>query len=172
VITRFAPSPTGYLHLGHVVNAIYVWGLARARGGRALLRIEDHDRIRSRPAFERTILEDLAWLGFVPDAGLNPVRRQSDSEAVYAEALATLQATHHVYACDCSRQDVARLRRFRLREPARPDKRRLPRGRARSDIRGAVGIAGCNRAIGCRMVRGSASSWMNKPSGSRIRRWG
>jgi len=105
VITRFAPSPTGYLHLGHVVNAIYVWGLARARGGRVLLRIEDHDRIRSRPAFEHAILEDLAWLGFVPDEGLNPVRRQSDNGAAYAGALATLQATHHVYACDCSRKE-------------------------------------------------------------------
>ena len=103
--TRFAPSPTGYLHLGHVVNAICVWGLVRARGGRVLLRIEDHDRIRSRPAFERAILEDLAWLGFVPDEGLNPVRRQSDNDAVYAEALTRLQSTHHVYACNCSRKE-------------------------------------------------------------------
>ncbi|HVG70790.1 MAG TPA: glutamate--tRNA ligase family protein, partial [Vicinamibacterales bacterium] len=76
MITRFAPSPTGYLHLGHVVNAIYVWGMARAAGGRVLLRIEDHDRIRSRDVFEYAILEDLAWLGFVPDDGLYPVRRQ------------------------------------------------------------------------------------------------
>jgi glutamyl-tRNA synthetase/glutamyl-Q tRNA(Asp) synthetase len=104
--TRFAPSPTGYLHLGHVVNAIYVWGLARNCGGRVLLRIEDHDRVRSRTAFERAILEDLAWLGFVPDAGLDPVRRQSENDAAYAEALTTLQASHHVYACDCSRREV------------------------------------------------------------------
>jgi glutamyl-tRNA synthetase/glutamyl-Q tRNA(Asp) synthetase len=71
-----------------------------------LLRIEDHDRIRSRPAFEHTILEDLAWLGFVPDGGLNPIRRQSDHGTAYAEALAILQATHHVYACDCSRKGI------------------------------------------------------------------
>ena len=67
VVSRFAPAPTGFLHIGHVVNAIYVWGLARAAGGRVLLRIEDHDRQRSRPEFERGILEDLDWLGFVPD---------------------------------------------------------------------------------------------------------
>ena len=105
--TRFAPSPTGYLHLGHIVNAIYVWGLARTLGGRVLLRIEDHDRIRSRSAFEAAILEDLAWLGFVPDAGVNPIRRQSDNHAAYANALATLAATHNVYACDCSRKEIA-----------------------------------------------------------------
>src|SRR6185436_13943969 len=106
-VTRFAPSPTGYLHLGHIVNAIYVWGLARTLGGRVLLRIEDHDRIRSRRAFEAAILEDLAWLGFVPDDGLNPLRRQSDNETAYANALARLAATHNVYACDCSRKEIA-----------------------------------------------------------------
>ena len=109
--TRFAPSPTGYLHLGHLVNAIYVWGLAQTLGGRVLLRIEDHDRIRSRRVFEAAILEDLAWLGFAPDHGLNPVRRQSDNDAAYASALATLSATHNVYACNCSRKDI-RLRGF------------------------------------------------------------
>ncbi len=71
-LTRFAPSPTGYLHLGHVVNAIYVWGIARALGGRVLLRIEDHDRMRCRPEYETALLQDLAWLGFEPDAGLDP----------------------------------------------------------------------------------------------------
>src|SRR5262245_14428930 len=68
-LTRFAPAPTGFLHLGHVVNAIYVWGLARALQGKVLLRIEDHDRTRSRPAFERALLDDLEWLGLVPDRG-------------------------------------------------------------------------------------------------------
>ena len=106
VVTRFAPSPTGYLHLGHVVNVIYVWGLARALGGRVVLRIEDHDRIRSRPIFEAALLEDLEWLGFVPDAGRHPVRRQSDDQSVYAEALDRLRAGHHVYACDCSRKEI------------------------------------------------------------------
>lgn len=106
MITRFAPSPTGYLHLGHVVNAIYVWGLARAMGGRVLLRIEDHDRLRSREPFESAILEDLAWLGFVPDDGLHPLRRQSGADAAYRRALAALQETHQVFACDCSRKDM------------------------------------------------------------------
>lgn len=104
--TRFAPSPTGHLHLGHVVNAIYVWGLARAAGGRVVLRMEDHDRIRCRPQYEASIVEDLAWLGFEPDEGVNPLLRQSDRDDVYREALERLRATHHVYACDCSRKHI------------------------------------------------------------------
>jgi glutamyl-Q tRNA(Asp) synthetase len=104
VRTRFAPAPTGYLHLGHVANAIYVWGLARARGGRVLLRIEDHDRQRRRPEFEAAILEDLAWLGFAADEG--PVR-QSDDDGPYLEALTRLRDAGVVYGCDCSRADFA-----------------------------------------------------------------
>src|SRR3989442_15059706 len=73
--TRYAPSPTGYLHLGHVVNAIYVWGIARALDGRVLVRIEDHDRIRCRPECDAALIEDLAWLGF---AGDEPIRRQHE----------------------------------------------------------------------------------------------
>ena len=105
-LTRFAPSPTGYLHLGHVVNAIYAWGVARALGGRVLLRIEDHDRIRSRPVYEAALLDDLDWLGFVPDSGRHPVLRQSDAPEAYGQALETLRTTHHVYACDCSRKGI------------------------------------------------------------------
>jgi glutamyl-tRNA synthetase/glutamyl-Q tRNA(Asp) synthetase len=104
--TRFAPSPTGHLHLGHVVNAIYVWGLARASGGRVLLRMEDHDRIRCRPEYEASILEDLEWLGFEPDEGRHPLLRQSDRQAVYEEALERLRAAHHLYACECSRKQI------------------------------------------------------------------
>jgi len=89
-----------------VVNAIYVWGMARAAGGRVLLRIEDHDRIRCRPEYEAALLEDLAWLGFEPDEGLHPLLRQSDRSAAYEAALAQLRATHHVYACDCSRTRI------------------------------------------------------------------
>ena len=105
-LTRFAPSPTGYLHLGHVVNAIYVWGVARALSGRVLMRIEDHDRIRSRPVYEAALLDDLDWLGFVPDAGRHPVLRQSDAPEAYRQALAALRRAHHVYACDCSRKEI------------------------------------------------------------------
>jgi glutamyl-tRNA synthetase/glutamyl-Q tRNA(Asp) synthetase len=106
LITRFAPSPTGYLHLGHVVNAIYVWGVARMCDAEVLLRIEDHDRIRSRPDYERALLDDLDWLGFAPDSGRNPLVRQSEREEIYEHALARLRRTHHVYACDCSRKTI------------------------------------------------------------------
>ena len=130
VLTRYAPSPTGYLHLGHVVNAVYVWGVAGALGGRVLLRIEDHDRIRCRAEYEAALLEDLEWLGFTDhgpaEAGHyvppHPGRaghyvpprpgeaghyvRQSDQPAVYEEALAGLRQQHHVYACDCSRKEI------------------------------------------------------------------
>ncbi len=109
--TRFAPAPTGLLHLGHVASAIVTWGLARAAGGSVLLRIEDHDRQRSRPAFERDLLDDLDWLGFVPDrpsmaelrSGRTSPFRQSDSGEAYAAALDRLAATVDVYPCTCSR---------------------------------------------------------------------
>ena len=67
--TRFAPAPTGYLHLGHVANAIWVWGVAEAVGARVVLRIDDHDRVRSRPEYDAALIEDLAWLGFAADRG-------------------------------------------------------------------------------------------------------
>ena len=105
-MTRFAPSPTGYLHLGHVVNAVYVWGVARALGGRVHLRIEDHDRIRSRQEYEDALIDDLDWLGFVPDTGRSPLDRQSDRPQAYESAMRRLAAHQHVYACRCSRRDI------------------------------------------------------------------
>ncbi|MCC7415928.1 MAG: tRNA glutamyl-Q(34) synthetase GluQRS [Acidobacteria bacterium] len=105
IVSRFAPSPTGFLHLGHVLNAIHVWGLTRAAGGRVLLRIEDHDRLRSRTAYEHAIFDDLDWLGFAWDD--EPVR-QSERTAVYARALERLRAEGLVYACDCSRAAIVR----------------------------------------------------------------
>ena len=104
MITRFAPAPTGFLHLGHVVNALYVWGAARERDGRVLLRIEDHDRQRSRPEYDAAILEDLAWLGFAHDG---PVVRQSERGDIYRTALQPLIDRELVYACACSRADIA-----------------------------------------------------------------
>jgi len=114
ILTRFAPAPTGYLHLGHVVNAAFVWGLARSirpgsreprpGHGRVLLRVEDHDRQRSRPEYDSAILEDLDWLGFKADG---PVVRQSERDDVYRQALDTLRARGLVYACSCSRADLA-----------------------------------------------------------------
>ncbi len=103
IISRFAPAPTGFLHLGHVVNAVYVWRETRARGGRVLLRIEDHDRQRSRAEYEAAILDDLAWLGFEADEG--PVR-QSERGAIYEEALERLRRLGLVYACGCSRAEI------------------------------------------------------------------
>src|SRR4249919_1691522 len=104
IISRFAPAPTGYLHLGHVLNAEYVWGETRARSGRVLLRIEDHDRQRSRRVFEEAILEDLAWLGFEAD---EPPVRQSERGAIYEDALNHLRQRGLVYACDCTRAEIA-----------------------------------------------------------------
>ncbi len=89
------------------MNAISVWGVARAFGGRVLLRIEDHDRLRCRPTYEQSILEDLDWLGFHADAG---PQRQSDEPQAYEASLDRLARLHHVYACDCvERFDDARL---------------------------------------------------------------
>lgn len=105
IVTRFAPSPTGYLHLGHLVNAIYTWGLAEAWGGRVLLRLEDHDRGRCRPAYEAAILEDLAWLGFHPGEGL-PIYRQSECHARYVQVLDDLVTRGLVYTCTCSRKEI------------------------------------------------------------------
>ena len=122
MLTRFAPAPTGFLHLGHVVNALYVWGYAREAGGRVLLRIEDHDRQRSRPEYERAILEDLAWLGFEPDG--QPVR-QSDRAEVYRAALARLVEQGLVYGCSCTRADLQQV-------PAGPGGERRYPGTCRS----------------------------------------
>ena len=99
-LTRFAPAPTGYLHLGHVANAAWVWGLAARDGGQVMLRIEDHDRTRCEPEFDAALLDDLAWLGFQADLG--PVR-QSESDEPYLAALERLRADGLVYGCDCTR---------------------------------------------------------------------
>lgn len=113
-VTRFAPAPTGFLHLGHLVNALYTWGIAQATGGRVVLRIEDHDRQRSRPEFEVALLDDLERLGLEPStppiaslrAGESPYR-QSDVGPVYAAYLGRLREAGLVYACTCSRATFA-----------------------------------------------------------------
>src|SRR5215208_7915582 len=110
IISLFAPAPTGFLHLGHVVNAVTVWRETRARSGRVLLRIEDHDRQRSRRHFEDAILEDLAWLGFAAD---EPPVRQSERSAIYQRALERLRRQGLVYACDCSRSAIIAARMTR-----------------------------------------------------------
>jgi glutamyl/glutaminyl-tRNA synthetase len=101
-LTRFAPAPTGYLHLGQVANAAWTWELARAARARVLLRIEDHDRQRCRSEYDAALLEDLDWLGFRPDLG--PVRQSDpDALAAYDDAHARLAAEGLVYGCDCTR---------------------------------------------------------------------
>jgi glutamyl-Q tRNA(Asp) synthetase len=104
IVTRFAPSPTGYLHLGHAHSALTGWHRGRAESGRFLLRIEDIDPARCRPEFEAAILEDLAWLGLDWDGA---VRRQSEHLDDYREALDRLRALSLIYPCFCSRKDIA-----------------------------------------------------------------
>jgi glutamyl-Q tRNA(Asp) synthetase len=104
VVTRFAPSPTGLLHRGHALSALTAWRLARAAGGRFVLRIEDIDTTRCRPDFEAAILDDLAWLGLDWDG---PVWRQSQRGAVYRAALEQLIALGVAYPCFCTRADIA-----------------------------------------------------------------
>ena len=103
VITRFAPSPTGYLHLGHARSAWEGWHAAREGGGRFLLRLEDIDTTRCRPEFAEAILEDLAWLGLDWDG---PVRRQSEHHEEYRAALDRLEAMGLLYPCFCTRREI------------------------------------------------------------------
>ena len=103
LVTRFAPSPTGRLHLGHALSALVGWAAAKAAGGRFLLRIEDIDLGRCRPEFEAAIYEDLAWLGLGWE---EPVRRQSEHFADYAGALERLAAMELVYPCFCTRAEI------------------------------------------------------------------
>jgi len=103
VVTRFAPSPTGYLHLGHVRSALEGWRTARAAGGRFLLRLEDIDRRRCRDGYAAAIIEDLAWLGLDWDG---PVRRQSEHFDDYRAALDRLDALGVLYPCFCTRRDI------------------------------------------------------------------
>jgi glutamyl-Q tRNA(Asp) synthetase len=105
-VFRFAPSPNGYLHLGHALSALLNFDRARQTGGRLLLRIEDIDPARCRPEFEAAIYEDLAWLGIGWE---NPVRRQSEHLAGYREALEKLVAQGLVYPSFESRAEIARL---------------------------------------------------------------
>ena len=102
--TRFAPSPTGRLHLGHARSALLAHDYAHARGGRFLLRIEDIDGARSRPEHVAGILEDLEWLGLGWDG---PVLLQSTRLRAHAEALGRLQARGLVYRCFCTRSEIA-----------------------------------------------------------------
>lgn len=117
-VFRFAPSPNGYLHLGHAYSALLNFTLARGCGGRFLLRIEDIDLGRARPTFEAAIYEDLAWLGLEWE---KPVRRQSEHFEDYAAALESLDALGLLYACDCKRSEIGRLAAAHPDWPRDPD---------------------------------------------------
>ena len=105
-VFRFAPSPNGYLHLGHAYSALLNSDLAGQAGGRFLLRVEDIDATRCRPEFEHAMVQDLAWLGI---AWENPVRRQSEHLAEYREALENLSAQGLLYPSFESRAEIAGL---------------------------------------------------------------
>jgi glutamyl-Q tRNA(Asp) synthetase len=120
-IFRFAPSPNGYLHLGHALSALLNFEMARQAGGRFLLRIEDIDATRCRPEFEAAIYEDLAWLGL---AWEEPVRRQSEHFDAYEAVLGRLDAMGLIYPSFESRTEIARLVTARKRAgpwPRDPD---------------------------------------------------
>ena len=129
-VFRFAPSPNGYLHLGHALSALHNFDMARAAGGRFLLRIEDIDAARCRPHYEQAIYEDLAWLGITWE---EPVRRQSAHLEDYRAALARLDGL--LYPSFETRGEIARLVAERERHaswPRDPDGAPLYPGDARS----------------------------------------
>ena len=103
MITRFAPSPTGPLHLGHAYSALLAYDMAQNAGGTFVLRIEDIDQSRARPAWEAQITDDLAWLGL---SWPTPVMRQSDRQPAYDNALTTLWNLGLLYPCTCNRRDI------------------------------------------------------------------
>jgi glutamyl-Q tRNA(Asp) synthetase len=130
-VFRFAPSPNGYLHLGHAFSALLNFDLAREAGGRLLLRIEDIDPTRCKVEYEDAIYEDLAWLGIAWDL---PVRRQSEHLEEYRKAVAQLSSEGLIYPSFESRSEIARLVSKREEDgpwPRDPDGVPLYPGRAR-----------------------------------------
>ncbi len=118
IVTRFAPSPTGYLHLGHAASALFAWRKARAVGGRFLLRLEDIDPTRCRPEYAAAIQDDLAWLGIDWDG---PVRVQSDHLPEYRAVLDRLTADGLLYPCFCTRAAIEREAAASASAPHAPD---------------------------------------------------
>jgi glutamyl-Q tRNA(Asp) synthetase len=146
IVTRFAPSPTGFLHLGHAFAALTAHRAAEQNGGRFLLRIEDIDMTRSRPEYEQSIKDDLAWLGLAFE---DPVRRQSEHFSDYAAALNTLDERGLLYPCFCTRKEIAEEIARAAEAPHGPDGplypgtcRRLP-----PDVRTARMAAGESYAL-------------------------
>ena len=118
IVTRFAPSPTGFLHLGHAFAALTAYETATRANGRFLLRIEDIDRARCRPEYEQAIKEDLRWLGLAFE---EPVRRQSEHFADYEAALKRLDEKGLLYPCFCTRKEIAEEIARAVAAPHGPD---------------------------------------------------
>ena len=136
IVTRFAPSPTGHLHLGHAYSAWFAQRAAEESGGRFLLRIEDIDQTRCRPEYETVVLDDLAWLGLTWE---EPVRRQSDHMADYQAALTKLEEMDLIYPCFCSRKEIrAEIERINEAPHDAPNK-------SNGDKRGPVYPGTCRR---------------------------
>jgi glutamyl-Q tRNA(Asp) synthetase len=157
IVTRFAPSPTGYLHLGHAFSALFAWRRAREGGGRFLLRLEDIDPGRCRPEFAAAILEDLAWLGLDWDG---EVRVQSRHLAEYRAVLDNLAARFLLYPCFCTRADIQREMEQSAAAPHTPDGTPLYPGTCRNlsrDEREARMAAGERHALRLDMRRALAS---------------
>lgn len=164
-VFRFAPSPNGYLHLGHACSALLNFDLARRAGGRFLLRIEDIDAPRCRPEFEAAIYDDLAWLGISWEA---PVRRQSEHFSEYRFALEKLSAQDLIYPSFESRAEIARLIEQREAEapwPCDPDgapvypgvaKTLAPEERRRLIAQGAPYALRLDMAAACRRAQNLA----------------
>jgi glutamyl-Q tRNA(Asp) synthetase len=118
IVTRFAPSPTGHLHLGHAASALFAWTRARNAGGRFLLRLEDIDQTRCRPEYVAAIQEDLAWIGVLWDG---PVRVQSAHLPEYQATLDQLAGMGLLYPCFCTRADILREVADSAAAPHAPD---------------------------------------------------
>ena len=168
-VLRFAPSPTGPLHLGNAYSALYSFDAARRLGGRFLLRIEDIDQGRCRPEHEAALLADLAWLGLTWET---PVRRQSEHMADYAAALERLSAAGLTYPCFCTRKQIAREIAAAPSAPHGPDGalypgtcRNLPARERQDKIDSGVGYA---IRLDCRLAgaqAGGGLQWHDRQRG-------
>ena len=179
-VFRFAPSPNGYLHLGHAYSALLNFELARESGGRFLLRIEDIDLARAKPDYEAAIYADLAWLGLDWE---RPVRRQSEHFADYAAALERLDARGLLYPCACTRGEIARA--AGENPPRDPDGAPLYpgtcRGKPRGHLREILAVGGVAlrldmaKALELLGAEAQALSWREHAEGEIAadpKRWG
>ena len=173
-VFRFAPSPNGYLHIGHAYSALQNFEMARRTGGRFLLRIEDIDVERCRPEYEQAIYEDLEWLGLTWEA---PVLRQSEHFSVYAQAVDHLQKCGLLYPCFCSRLEISRAVADRRDWQRDPDGGPLYPGTCRhllEDERARRLASGQHAALRINMARavdaiGPALSWREYGEGEDAR---